>query len=62
MEKNSKRRVYNAVEAASILGIGHNRVRELVRSGQLRALPTRNIAIPDVALEEFLATVVRGGR
>jgi hypothetical protein len=50
MKKLTKRRVYNAFEAAKLLGIGHNQVRKLVRSGELRAFPTRNIVIPDVAL------------
>jgi excisionase family DNA binding protein len=62
MKKLMKRRVYNAFEAAKLLGIGHNQVRKLVRSGELRAFPTRNIVIPDVALEEYLATVRRGGQ
>lgn len=54
------KRVKNPFEAAKILGIGHNQVRELVRAGKLRALPGRNIKIPDVAIEEFLHGTTRG--
>lgn len=53
-------RVLNPVEAAKVLGIGHNRVRELIRAGSLRALPGRRMLVPDVALEEYLATAKRG--
>jgi excisionase family DNA binding protein len=49
----------DAYQAGEILGIGHNQVRQLVRAGKLRALPGRNIKIPLVAIEEYLATCTR---
>jgi excisionase family DNA binding protein len=53
------RSVLNSYEAAKKLGVGHNRVRELVRAGTLRALPGRNIRIPIKALEDYLETASR---
>ena len=44
----------NPYEAGAILGIGHNQVRELVRSGDLPTLPGRNINIPLIAIERYL--------
>lgn len=55
----TQRCIYNPFEAALVLGIGHNRVRELVCDGKLRAMPGRNIKIPDAAIEEFLKNVSR---
>jgi excisionase family DNA binding protein len=44
----------NPYEAAEILGIGHNQVRQLVRAGELPTLPGRNVNIPLVAIERYL--------
>jgi predicted site-specific integrase-resolvase len=54
------RRVFNAVEAGKIAGVGHNRIREWVRAGKLRALPGHRILIPEAALETFLQSATRG--
>jgi excisionase family DNA binding protein len=53
------RRVLNPFEAARIAGVGHNRIREWVRAGTLRALPGRRVLIPEAALEEFLKSATR---
>jgi excisionase family DNA binding protein len=47
----------NPAEAAELLGIGHMRVRELVRSGELATLPGRNINIPLVSIERYLERI-----
>ena len=54
------RRVFNPFEAGKIAGVGHNRIREWVRAGKLRALPGRRILIPEAALETFLQSASRG--
>jgi excisionase family DNA binding protein len=53
------RRVLNPFEAGKIAGVGHNRIREWVRAGKLRALPGRRILIPEAALETFLQSATR---
>jgi excisionase family DNA binding protein len=55
------RRTFNAFEAGKILNVGHNRVRELVRCGRIKALPVgRRILISETALNDFLANADRG--
>ena len=54
-----QKRVLNVFETGAMIGKGHNAVRELVRDGKIRALPRRNIKIPLVAIQEFLATATR---
>jgi excisionase family DNA binding protein len=54
-----KKRVFNPFEAAKVANVGHNRIREWVRAGTLRALPGRRILIPETALEEFLQSAKR---
>lgn len=54
-----QRRTLNPSEAGKIAGVGHNRIREWVKAGKLRALPGRRILIPEAALEEFLRTAQR---
>jgi excisionase family DNA binding protein len=50
----------NPYEAAELLGIGHNQVRDLVRSGDLPTLPGRNINIPLIAIERYLERLAGG--
>jgi excisionase family DNA binding protein len=42
-------------EAAKAIGIGHNAVRDLVYAGVLKSLPGRNIRIPLVQIEQYIA-------
>jgi excisionase family DNA binding protein len=59
-DQSLKKRVFNPFEAGKVANVGHNRIREWVRAGTLRALPGRRILIPESALEEFLKNAVRG--
>ena len=52
-------KIADPYQVGAIIGIGHNAVRELVRAGKLRALPGRNIKIPLIAVDEYLATCTR---
>lgn len=53
--KHALRRTRKIIEVAQILGMGKNKVYELVHSGKLRAkFIGRNILIPLEAIEEFL--------
>jgi excisionase family DNA binding protein len=58
-DQSLKKRVFNPFEAAKVAHVGHNRIREWVRAGTLRALPGRRILIPESALEEFLQSARR---
>jgi excisionase family DNA binding protein len=60
LQAATDRLVLTSYEVAQKLGCGHNRVRELIRAGLLRALPGRNIRIPVQALEQYLETASRG--
>lgn len=50
------RLVYTAAEAAEAIGVGENRIYELVAAGRIPAIKwgPRQIVIPKLALEEFL--------
>jgi hypothetical protein len=50
----------NPYEAGTMLGIGHNQVRALVRAGELPTLPGRNLNIPLIAIERYLERLVEG--
>jgi excisionase family DNA binding protein len=52
----------NPYEAAEILGIGHNQVRQMVRAGELPTLPGRNVNIPLIAIEKYLERLAGGER
>jgi hypothetical protein len=47
-------------EAAAIAGVGHNRIREWVKSGALSALPGKRILIVRKVLIAFLESQSRG--
>ena len=47
--------VLSTREAAKAIGIGPNAVRDLVYAGILKTLPGRNIRIPLVQIEQFIA-------
>ncbi len=51
-----ERLAYRPTEAASVLGLGRNRIFELLRSGELRSVKYgRTRLIPRTAIEEFLS-------
>ena len=50
----------NPYETAELLGIGHVRVRELVRTGELATLPGRNINIPLTSIHRYLERLAGG--
>ena len=49
-------RIVGTVVASQMLQIGVNRIRKMAKNGEIRALPGRNIRIPLVAIDEFIAT------
>jgi len=54
----SAHRLLSVSEAAEILGVGQETVREWVRSGRLRSIliGRRNRKIPRQAIDEFIAS------
>ena len=57
---NLERITLNSYEAAAIAGVGHNRIREWVNSGELPALPGKRILIVKNVLITFLESRSRG--
>ena len=47
--------IFSTRQTAEIIGFGHNAVRDLVYAGILKTLPGRNIRIPLVQIEQFIA-------
>lgn len=51
------RKTYTIEEAAEVLGLGRNKVLELIAEKRLRTIPDigKRVLIPVVAIDEFLA-------
>lgn len=49
-----EKKLYTVTETAHLLSIGRNRVYELIRTGELRALELNGLKIRDTAIENFL--------
>ena len=49
-----EKKLFTVTETAHLLSIGRNRVYELIRTGELRALELNGLKIRDTAIENFL--------
>lgn len=53
-----RKKLYSVTEVCELLGIGKNKVYELIKYGYLQAIDLGGLKVPDVAIDRFIDTYI----